>query len=143
MATSSPVTIVGNLTRDPEVRTIGNGSTKAAFSVAVNHSYKDKNDEWVENTSFFNVIAWRQLAEAAQVLEKGVRVVVTGRLDQRSWEADDGGQRSTVEVVADDIAVSVKNITGFTRRQRPDSGGERPRPGGKPATAPQYDEEPF
>lgn len=145
MPNQSPVTIVGNVTADPEQRAIGsNGTLKTSFSVAVNHSYKDKNDEWAETTSFFNVVAWRQLAELAVMLEKGVRVIVTGRLDQRSWEADDGGKRSTVEILADDIAISVKGISGFTRRVR-DNGGQRPKPGGNRNTAPtpEYDDEPF
>lgn len=143
MAVRSPVTIVGNLTADPEQRTVGQaGALKTTFSVAVNHPYKDKNDEWVENTSFFNVVCWRQLAEQAAVLEKGVRVVVTGRLDQRSWEADDGSKRSTVEVLADEIGLSVGGVASFTRRTR-DGAGQRPKPGGKPAAAPVYNEEPF
>lgn len=146
MANRSPVTIVGNLTADPEQRSVGQaGALKTTFSVAVNHPYK-KDDEWVENTSFFNVVAWRQLAEQAAVLEKGVRVIVTGRLDQRSWETDDGGKRSTVEVLADEIGLSVGGVASFTRRTR-EGAGQRPRPGGgqqsRAATVPEYDEEPF
>lgn len=142
MAIQSPVTIIGNITADPEQRTVGAaGALKTTFSVAVNHPYKDKNDEWVDNTSFFNVVCWRQLAESAAILEKGVRVVVTGRLDQRSWETDDGSKRSTVEILADDIALSVKGITAFQRRVR--DGGDRPRPGAAKQKQSDFDDEPF
>lgn len=145
MANQSPVTIAGNLTNDPELRSVGSGNAqKLTFSVAVNHSFKNRNDEWDETTSFFNVVAWRQLAESAAFLQKGVRVIVTGRLEQRSWEADDGAKRSTIEVLADDIAVSCKAITGYTRKTR--EGGDRPRPGTaqkKQAPSIPADEEPF
>ena len=102
----SPVTIVGNLTRDPEEFTFASGATKVTFSVAVENRYM-KNQEWVSDTSFFNVVAWKfQAEDAARVLEKGVRVIVVGRLDQRSWQSDDGTNRSTIEIVADEIAVA-------------------------------------
>lgn len=122
---SSPTTLVGNLTRDPETTSTGSGTTKTTFSIACNHSWRKADGEWDESVSFFNVIAWRQLAEdAAQVLQKGVRVVVTGRLDQRSWETDEGETRNWIELVADDIAVSVKAVDGITRKQRAEGGGK-------------------
>ena len=81
---ASPVTLVGNLTADPELKFLPTGVGKLAFSIAVNHYWTDQDGEKQEKTSFFNVVAWRNLAEdAANVLAKGVRVVVTGRLEQR------------------------------------------------------------
>jgi single-strand DNA-binding protein len=76
-----------------------------------------KNNEWQSDTSFFNVVAWKfQAEDAARVLQKGVRVIVVGRLDQRSWESDDGTKRSAVEVIADEIAVATRSINSFDRR---------------------------
>lgn len=112
----SPVTIVGNLTRDPEEHTFASGAIKVNFSVAVENRYM-KNGEWESDTSFFNVTAWKfQAEDAIRVLEKGVQVVVVGRLDQRSWETDDGTKRSVVEIVADTIGLGVRSIESFNRR---------------------------
>ena len=126
---------VGNLTRDPEFETVGGaGTPKLKFSIACEHSWRKADGEWDSTTSFFNVVAWRALAENARdVLQKGLRVVVKGRLEQRSYEADDGTKRSVVDLIADDIAVSVKGIDGINRRPRRDGalagsgGGSRSR----------------
>lgn len=118
---ASPTTLVGNLTRDPETTATQGGTPKTTFGIAVNHSWRNADGDWEEDVSFFNVIAWRNLAEDCGVLEKGTRVVVTGRLDQRSFEGDDGSTRNWVELVADDVAVSVKAIDGYTRKQRDDA----------------------
>ena len=90
-------TITGNLTSDPELKYASNGSARLTFSVASNRRYQ-KDGEWQEETSFFNVVAWRNTAEhAARVLEKGLPVVVKGRLEQRSWEDKETQQkRSTI-----------------------------------------------
>lgn len=120
---TAPITIVGNATGDPEILVAQNGNCKVSFGVAVDRNWKDpKSDEWKTETSFFNVIAWDPLAtEAGRVLTKGVRVVVTGRLVQRSYEKD-GEKRSAVEIVADDIAVSVKAIESMERKVRNPNG---------------------
>ena len=82
----STVTIVGNLTRDPELRFTAGGKGVASFGVAVNRRYQ-VNGEWQEKVSFFNVTAWDQLGEnAAASLTKGARIIVTGRLEQREYE---------------------------------------------------------
>lgn len=121
---TAPVTISGNLTHDPELRVMGSGTAKLAFSVACSHMWTDQSGEKQEKTSFFNVVAWRNLAEdAAEILEKGLRVTVTGRLEQRTYEDKEGNNRSVVEVVADDIAVSCRAINGVTRRERRSEGG--------------------
>lgn len=134
---ASPVTLVGNLTADPELKFLPTGVGKLAFSIAVNHYWTDQDGEKQEKTSFFNVVAWRNLAEdAANVLAKGVRVVVTGRLEQRSWDdKESGAKRSTIEVLADNIGLSVGNIDSFVRKQKAE-GGAQFTPKAKTATAP-------
>jgi single-strand DNA-binding protein len=122
---ASPVTLVGNLTADPELKFLPTGVGKLTFGIAVNHYWTDQDGEKQEKTSFFNIIAWRNLAEdCANVLTKGVRVVVTGRLEQRSWDdKETGAKRSTVEVLADNIGLSVGNIETFVRKQKPEGQG--------------------
>jgi single-strand DNA-binding protein len=102
------ITLVGNLTRDPELRYTTGGRGVASFGLAVNRRYQ-VNNEWQEQTSFFNVVAWGQLGEnAAATLTKGSRAIVFGRLEQRSWETQDGEKRSVVEVVADELGPSLR-----------------------------------
>lgn len=117
---ASPVTLVGNITQDPELKFLPTGVAKLAFSIAVNHYWTDQDGEKQEKVSFFNIVAWRFLAEdASNVLTKGVRVVVTGRLEQRSWDdKETGAKRSTVEVLADNIGLAVGNIDSFVRKQK-------------------------
>ena len=93
---SNTITICGNLTREPEIRYTKEGQATTQLGVAVNRRWQDKTSgEWQEATSFFDVVCWRDLAEnVALSLSKGMRVVVTGRLEQRSWETDDGEHRS-------------------------------------------------
>ena len=115
---SNATTITGNLTREPEIRYTKEGQATTTLGVAVNRRWQDKStQEWQESTSFFDVICWRDLAEnVALSLSKGMRVVVTGRLEQRSWETDDGGHRSKVEIVADEIGASLRFATVDVRR---------------------------
>jgi single-strand DNA-binding protein len=115
---ASPTTLIGNLTADPNLTFTGAGAARLTFSVAVNHVWRDADGEQQKKVSYFDCVAWRQTAEnAADVLEKGVGVIVVGRLEQRSWEdKETGDKRSKIEVVADDIAVSVRAVEGITRR---------------------------
>ena len=134
---ASPVTLVGNLTADPELKFLPTGVGKLTFGIAVNHYWTDADGEKQEKTSFFNITAWRNLAEeSANVLTKGVKVVVTGRLEQRSWDdKETGAKRSTIEVLADNIGLSVGNIDSFVRKQRAE--GATPfTPKAKTATTP-------
>jgi single-strand DNA-binding protein len=153
MAIDNTVTVTGNATREPELRFTPSGQAVANFGIAVNRRWQNRQtQEWEESVSFFDVTAWAQLAEnAAETVAKGTRVTVTGRLDQRSWETQDGDKRSKVEIVADDIAVSLRWATAeVMRNERPDGGGGG---GGRPVGAgaprndgpPPYnpDEEPF
>ncbi len=107
MATNN-VTLIGNLTRDPELRYTTGGRGVASFGLAVNRRYQ-QNNEWVEQTSFFNVVCWGDLGEnVAATLTKGARTIVTGRLEQRSYETPQGEKRSVVEVIADEVGPSLR-----------------------------------
>lgn len=97
------VTLMGNLTRDPELRTTPNGQSVCSFSLALNRSYKSADGEWQEATDYIDIVAWGPLGErVAQYLSKGRPALVSGRLQSRSWEQD-GQKRSKVEVVAGDV----------------------------------------
>jgi single-strand DNA-binding protein len=110
------VTLVGNLTRDPELRYTNGGQAVASFGLACNRRYQ-QNGEWKEQTSFFNIVAWGQLGEnAAQSLSKGARIIVSGRLDQRSYETREGESKSSVEIVADEIGPSLRWATASVER---------------------------
>jgi single-strand DNA-binding protein len=153
MAFDNTVTIVGNVTRDPELRFTPNGAAVATFGVAWNRkSTNPRTNETEEQVSFFDVTCWRQLAEnVAESITKGTRVIVYGRLEQRSWETQDGDKRSKVEVIADDVSPSLRFATvAVTRNEfRGEGGGGNSAPrGGAPRAAsnePSYltDEEPF
>lgn len=97
------VILLGNLTRDPELRQTPNGQSVVSFSLALNRAYKDQSGEWQEATDYIDVVAWGPLAErVAQYLHKGRRALVQGRLQSRSWEQE-GQKRSKVEVLANDV----------------------------------------
>lgn len=108
----SKAIITGNLTRDPELRTTPNGASVCSFSVAVNRVYRDSNGEQKEDVSFIDCSAWGKLGEMINsYAKKGSGVLVSGRLDQRSWEDKTSGQkRSRVEIVVEDF-----NFTGAAR----------------------------
>ncbi|MBC7581606.1 single-stranded DNA-binding protein [Aeromicrobium sp.] len=97
------VTLMGNLTRDPELRQTPTGQNVTSFSLALNRSYKDASGEWQEATDYIDIVAWGPLAErVSQYLTKGRRCLVQGRLQSRSWEQD-GQKRNKVEVLANDV----------------------------------------
>ena len=97
------VTLMGNLTRDPELRATNNGQSVCSFSLALNRSYKGADGNWVEATDYVDVIAWGPLGErVAQYLTKGRPALVSGRLQSSSWEKD-GQKRTKLEVVANDV----------------------------------------
>lgn len=150
----STVTIVGNLTREPELRFTAGGKGIASFGVAVNRRWQ-QNGEWQEKVSFFNVTAWDSLGEnVAASLNKGARVIVTGRLEQREYETKDGEKRNVVEIVADEIGPSLRwaraQVERIARDSSNTSGGGGSSSGGSSnagasrAPDPVYgDEEPF
>jgi single-strand DNA-binding protein len=149
------ITVSGNVTRDPELRFTPSGQGVASFSIAVNRSWQNRQtQEWEEQTSFFDVKCWAQLGQnVSDSLSKGSRVVVSGRLEQRSWETDNGEKRYAFEIVADDVAASLQyataSVTKNERREGGDFGGggnAAPRPAASaPAADAGYDpnEEPF
>jgi len=115
------VTLVGNLTRDPELRFTQGGRAVASFGIAVNRRYQ-VNGEWQEQTSFFNVVAWGQLGEnAAASLTKGARIIVSGRLEQREYQTQQGEKRTVVEINADEVGPSLRYATAQV--ERTSSGG--------------------
>ena len=154
------VTVIGNVTRDVELKFTPSGAGVAEFGIAVNRRWQNRQtQEWEEQVSFFDIKAWQQLGEnAADSINKGDRVVVTGRLEQRTWETDNGEKRSKVEIVADDVAVSVRwaivrqleknekrSEGGNSSSGRGSNGGGRQAPAARQAPEPAaYDgEEPF
>jgi single-strand DNA-binding protein len=148
------ITIVGNITRDPELRYTPSGQANVRLGVAVNRRWQDRGSgEWNEATSFFDVIAWRELAENVnESLKKGARVIVTGRLEQRTWEQE-GNKRSVVEIIADEIAPSLRWATAKvekTERRSGDQGGGgggsgqgRSAPAAEPPPYDDFGDEPF
>ncbi len=114
----SYTTVTGNLTRDPEIRYTREGHASTLLGLAVNRRWQDRETkEWEESTSFFDVVCWRELAEnAALSLARGMRVMVTGRLEQRSWETEDGERRTKVEIVAEDVGPSLRFATAEVQR---------------------------
>jgi single-strand DNA-binding protein len=156
MSNGNTVTVVGNVTRDPELRFTASGQAKANFGLAVNRRWQNRQtSEWEEATSFFNVVAWGAMGEnASESLSKGSRIIVTGRLEQRSWETENGEKRSIVEIVADEIGPSLRwataQVTKSDRRGGTAGGdggsGASSASGSRPASEappPDFDEEPF
>ena len=154
MANGNNIVLVGNITRDPELRFTPTGQATATFGLAVNRRWQNRQtQEWEEATSFFDVVCWREMAEnASESLTRGSRVLVTGRLEQRSWETAEGEKRSKIEVIADEIGPSLRWATAqVTKNERrgPGEGAPARQPaaaGGR--SAPQsggygFDEEPF
>jgi single-strand DNA-binding protein len=125
------ITIIGNVTKDPELRFTASGQATASFGIAVNRRWQNRQtNDWEEQVSFFNVVTWREMAEnVAESLHKGSRVIVTGRLEQRSWETPDGDKRSVVDIVADEIGPSLRWATAqIVRNER--RAGDNDGPGG-------------
>lgn len=123
MAFDNTVTVVGNVTRDPELRYTPGGMSVASFGVAWNRRKQDGEDE----VSFFDVTCFRDLADnVAESVHKGTRVVIYGTLQQRSWETSDKERRSKVEILADEVAPSLKWATAsVTKNDRKSDGGTR------------------
>lgn len=123
MPTNS-VTIIGNLVEDPELRFTPSGVAMAKIRVAVNRRWQ-QNGEWQEETSFFGGTCWRDMAEnVAESLQKGARVIVTGTLEQRSWENQEGERRSVVEIRIDELGPSLRWATASVTRTSRGGGGD-------------------
>jgi len=115
---SNTATLSGNLTRDPEIRYTRDGQATASFGMAVNRRWQPRgSDTWEEATSFFDVVCWRELAEnVALSLVRGSRVIVSGRLEQQTWETETGERRSRVELTADEVGPSLRFATAEVSR---------------------------
>lgn len=137
----TPTTVVGNLTSDPELKFTTGGKPQLTFSIAVNDNYTNAAGEKVEKTSFFNIVAWGYVAEnSANVLEKGIGVIIVGTLDQRSWEDKEGQKRSTVEVKAMDIGVRTGSLESIERRKSNQQSDAKATPKRTKVTVPAEDE---
>ena len=105
-ASLNKVLLIGNLTRDPELRYTPSGAAVCTFSVATNRSYTSADGTKKEETEFIRIVSWNKLAElCSQLLAKGRKVYVEGRLQTRSWETPDGQSKQTTEVVIDDMRI--------------------------------------
>ena len=114
------VMIIGNLGRDPEMRYTPSGQAVTQFTVAVNRNYRGQDGNWQEETEWFRVVAWAQLAErSAENLRKGMKVYVEGRLQTRQWEDQQGQKRYTTELIAN-------QVTNLDRRRDEGEGASAP-----------------
>jgi single-strand DNA-binding protein len=146
------ITVVGTVTRDPELKFLNSGQAALKLSIAVNRRWQNRQtQEWEERVSYFEVVGYGAMAEnAANSLTKGARVIVSGRLEQRSWETENGDKRSIVEINADEIGPSLKWATAVVTRT-PRAEGSNFQSSDRPAAAPRtnepssyaFDEEPF
>src|SRR5437660_11566759 len=125
MKSVNKVILVGNLGKDPEVKYTPSGAAVAKFSIATSYRYKDKNEQWQDQTEWHNVVAWARLAEiAGEYLKKGSKVYVEGRLQTRSWDDKNTNQKKYMtEVVANDLVL----LGGRGESGADDSGGGRAR----------------
>ncbi|MBK8954215.1 MAG: single-stranded DNA-binding protein [Saprospiraceae bacterium] len=102
------VTLIGNLGKDPEFRTLESGTTKASFSLATNENYKDRNGNWQKNTEWHDIVLWRSMAEKAKSLRKGMLIYIEGKLTHRKWTDKEGRDHYTTEIVGDLIRILEK-----------------------------------
>jgi single-strand DNA-binding protein len=125
------VTLVGNVTDDPELRFTPTGRPVANFTVAVNKRFKDNDGQWQDRLDgFFRCNCWADMAEnVAESLTKGTRIVVTGRLQQRQWEDNDGNKRSAFEIQVDEVGPSLRWATATVQKSQR-SGGQSSGGGG-------------
>jgi len=139
MANGNTVTVVGNLTRDPELRFTQSGQARAVLGIAVNRRWQNRSSgEWEEQVSFFNIVCWADMAEnVSESLSKGSRVLVTGRLDQRSWDTPEGDKRSVVEISAEEIGPSLRWATAEVRRTERTAGASGAPGGAQGSNRPQ------
>ena len=134
------VTLVGNVTRDPELKYTPGGHAVLNFSIADNSRVKDEQGEWVDgNTSFYDITVWRDMAEnVAESIQKGTRVIVVGRQEVRDYERKDGTKGRAVEITADEVGPSLKWATASVAKTQ---GGQGKAPA--PKVEPEYSEADF
>ena len=123
MASMNRVILIGNLTRDPDLRSTDSGIPVAGFGLAVNNNYTKKDGEKVESVDFFNIVVWKKLAENCdKYLSKGRPVAIEGRLKTRSWDAEDGSKLYATDVVAE----NVQFLGGSEKSEKKEEPTERP-----------------
>lgn len=125
MASENTVTIVGNVTDDPELRYTPSGAAVANFTVAVNKRFRSQDGNWEDRLDgFFRCNCWRDMAEnVTESLQKGSRVIVVGRLQQRSWETNEGQKRYEIEIQVDEVGPSLRWATANVQKSNRSSGG--------------------
>jgi single-strand DNA-binding protein len=126
------VTLVGNITDDPELRFTPSGAAVANFTVAVNRRWRTPEGQWEDKLDgFFRCNCWRDMAEnVAESMTKGMRVVVTGRLQQRSWDDQEGNKRSAFEIQVDEVGPSLRWATASVQKSQRSGGGQASGGGG-------------
>jgi single-strand DNA-binding protein len=139
MASENTVTLVGNITDDPELRYTPSGAAVANFTVAVNKRYRGADGQWEDKLDgFFRCNCWREMAESVtESCTKGTRVIVVGRLQQRSWETKEGQKRYEVEVQVDEVGPSLRWATASVQRSTRSGGQSGGFGGGQGAPAQQ------
>ena len=138
------ITVVGNVTRDPELKFTQNGTAMLRFGVADNHRWKNREGEYQDKVSFIDCVVWGQFAEnLAATIDKGMRLVVTGRIDMQSWITAEDQKRTKLEIEVEAVGPDLRFATAeVTRNEKGQSSGGSSR---KKAPEPEYaeDEEPF
>lgn len=129
---AADVHAIGNLTRDPELKFTNSGTERLNFSIACNETWTDQSGEKQERTSFIDCTMWgKSAAHAAELLDKGSKVMVSGRLEQVSWEdAETGQKRSKIQLKVLDLGIHTNSIDSFTRRRYDDNGNGNGRSNG-------------
>jgi single-strand DNA-binding protein len=128
MASDNCITLVGNITDDPELRFTPSGAAVANFTIAVNRRFKNQSGQWEDKLDgFFKCNCWREMAEnVAESLQKGARVMVVGRLQQRSWDDQEGNKRSAFEIQVDEVGPSLRWATAQVQKSQRSSAGSAP-----------------
>lgn len=136
------VQLIGNLTRDPELRYTPQGTAVCTFGIATNRQWKTESGEMKDEAEFHKIVAWNQLAEiCSKMLHKGTRVYVEGRLQTRSWTGQDGSAKQTVEIVVNDMLVLESKRDGVSEGSVPDDFGEAPAPETEVSEEPRVEKE--
>jgi single-strand DNA-binding protein len=132
MASDNTITLVGNVTDDPELRFTPSGLPVANFTVAVNRRFKNASGGWEDRLDgFFRCSCWRDMAEnVAESIQKGQRVMVVGRLQEQRWEDQEGGKRSRIEIQVDEVGPSLRWATATVQKSNRSSGQAQSSGGG-------------
>jgi single-strand DNA-binding protein len=129
--------IIGNLTRDPEIKAMPSGTKVANFSLATNRNYKDKDGNRQESVEYHNIVAFSKLGElCAQYLKKGAQAYVEGRIQTRSWDDASGAKKYRTEIIAENVQFGSRPAGGGSSASKPDAAGKDEATGGKADATP-------